>query len=672
MLRPDIINLIGREFYTYSIESEEGEFLYKREFEKIGKNWDDIKIKNSFEKKESFYTDLDVRMVNKDKSLTICIETKTDYKKSKVALDKAKEQLNAYMNYEKKYTGNKVIGILANTTYDEILMYEDNVSDEAKMNFDKVVTMKEICDVLFPTIKNSKEDVMTATYKLNEILHSYGIEAKIRGQFVGTCLLALKNNLDYEDKNGIAKRTSTVIADVKAILGDLLDNSINKAEKLTLLSKNVLDNEKVKKLSNENLNEILKHIETKILPFINDDTTAGQDILNLFFTMFNKYVDKDDKNQAFTPDHITDFMCKITKVDYNSRVLDPCCGSGAFLVRALVTERNSCSKLSNRNDIVDKINKEQIYGIEYSEKPFGLSTTNMLIHGDGNTNIIKANCFDKKDWIMNEVKPTVILMNPPYNAQQISFPKEIIDHIEKNKDKKGNEIEVKVLKTYSTNAWPMTKGKPAKEDPTKGLSFVEYMSDCLHDAKITNVKLAVLLPLQCAIGDSGLILRAKENILKHNTLEAVFTLPPEMFHPGASANACCMLFTMGIPHCDSTGKPNKKTFFGYYKEDGFVKKKNLGRVETLDKQGNSIWETKIEPKWLELFNNGDVESGLSAKEYVVASDEWLCEAYMKTDYSTLSVEDFQKTLNDYLSYLVKEGKIYETPKENNGGETNES
>ena len=248
MLRPDIINLIGREFYTYSIESEEGEFLYKREFEKIGKNWDDIKIKNPFEKKESFYTDLDVRMVNKDKSLTICIETKTDYKKSKVALDKAKEQLDAYMNYEKKYTGNKVIGILANTTYDEILMYEDNVSDENKMDFDKVVSMKEICDVLFPTIQNSKEDVMTATYKLNEILHGYGIEAKIRGQFVGTCLLALKNNLDYEDKNGIAKRTSTVIADVKAILGDLLDNSINKAEKLTLLSKNVLDNEKVKNL----------------------------------------------------------------------------------------------------------------------------------------------------------------------------------------------------------------------------------------------------------------------------------------------------------------------------------------------------------------------------------------------------------------------------------------
>lgn len=132
-----------------------------------------------------------------------------------------------------------------------------------------------------------------------------------------------------------------------------------------------------------------------------------------------------------------------------------------------------------------------------------------------------------------------------------------------------------------------------------------------------------------------------------------------MFYPGASANACCMLFTMGIPHFGDHGKPKKKTFFGYYKNDGFTKKKYLGRIELLDANNQSIWETKILPKWLSLFKNGDVESGLSAKEYVTANDEWLCEAYMKTDYSKLCEADFQKTLNSYLSYLVKEGKVYE-------------
>ena len=637
MIRQDIIDVIGKEYLIYTIGSEHNEFCYDVEFKSLGKNWDNIKIKNSHSKKESYYKNLDIRIVNKAKNLTICIETKTDYKKTKKELQKAKEQLNAYMQYEKQYSGNVVVGILANTTYNDVLMYVEEVDNKNLLTFDKIISMEELCNELFPAIKNSKEDVIRATYQLNEILHSFGISEKVRGQFVGTCLLALKNDLEYENLKKQPKATSVVISEIRAILNNLLDKSVDynlsKAEKMLLLDKNVLEDEKVIRLSSNNFNQILTHINNKILPYINDETKAGQDILNLFFTTFNKYVNKDDKNQAFTPDHITDFMCRITEVDYNSRVLDPCCGSGAFLVRALVTARNSCSSLPNKDKIVEKIHKEQIYGIEESEKPFGLSTTNMLIHGDGNTNIIKANCFYKESWIQ-EIKPSVILMNPPYNAQQILFPTKIIDRLETLATKKG-EKKIEILKTYSTGAWNKKNGKPVKEDPTKGLCFVEYMSDCLHKANITNAKLAVLLPMQCAIANSGIILRAKENILKYNTLEAVFTLPPEMFYPGASANACCMLFTMGIPHFDTDGKPKKKTFFGYYKNDGFTKKKNLGRIEVLDTKGQSIWETQIHPKWLSLFKNGDVESGLSAKEYVTASDEWLCEAYMKTDYSKL-------------------------------------
>lgn len=450
-------------------------------------------------------------------------------------------------------------------------MYVEEVDNKNLLTFDKIISMEELCNELFPAIKNSKEDVIRATYQLNEILHSFGISEKVRGQFVGTCLLALKNGLEYKNSKKQPESASVVIAKIKEILNQLLDKDLKKAEKLVLLDKKVLQDERVCNLPDNDFNHILEHINNKILPYINDETKAGQDILNLFFTTFNKYVNKDDKNQAFTPDHITDFMCKITEVDYNSRVLDPCCGSGAFLVRALVTARNSCSSLPNKDEIVEKIHKEQIYGIEESEKPFGLSTTNMLIHGDGNTNIIKANCFYKESWIQ-EIKPSVILMNPPYNAQQILFPTKIIDRLETLATKKG-EKKIEILKTYSTGAWNKKNGKSVKEDPTKGLCFVEYMSDCLHKANITNAKLAVLLPLQCAIANSGIILRAKENILKYNTLEAVFTLPPEMFYPGASANACCMLFTMGISHFDTDGEPKKKHFSAIIKTMDLQKRK---------------------------------------------------------------------------------------------------
>ena len=65
-------------------------------------------------------------------------------------------------------------------------------------------------------------------------------------------------------------------------------------------------------------------------------------------------------------------------------------------------------------------------------------------------------------------------------------------------------------------------------------------------------------------------------------------------------------------------------------------------------------------KWLDLYRNKTVEDGISAMQEVSGSDEWLCEAYMKTDYSKLCEADFQQTLNNYLAYQIKEGKIYES------------
>ncbi|MCF6772343.1 hypothetical protein L3H34_08455, partial [Corynebacterium sp. MC-22] len=60
-------------------------------------------------------------------------------------------------------------------------------------------------------------------------------------------------------------------------------------------------------------------------------------------------------------------------------------------------------------------------------------------------------------------------------------------------------------------------------------------------------------------------------------------------------------------------------------------------------------------EWLKLYRNKTVKAGMSAMQSVTHEDEWLVEAYMETDYSTLTVDDFQTTVNGYLAYLVKEG-----------------
>ncbi|MBE5762987.1 MAG: SAM-dependent DNA methyltransferase [Clostridiales bacterium] len=609
MKRNQMITTVGAGNLVANIENDE--FSYPKEFKKLAITFTPITSKKDNRK----YEKLDLRFV-KD-GVAVLIETKIDFNND---LDSAKEQLAAYVQYEKQlFPTNKIVAILANTTNDDILVWRGVVSDMDFMPTEtKLKTIDEYID-FYTTKINNKEKVMSNTYKLNELLHRYGISEDLRSQFVGTCLLGLKNGLDYNIPSLTAKQ---IRARFSEILENLLNGDLRKAEKLVLLNKNVIDSQDVRALKIEDFRKILEFIEENILPFINDKSTAGQDLLNLFFITFNKYVGKQDKNQAFTPDHITDFMSKICGVNKHSVILDPCCGSGSFLVRAMTQALDDCSTAEEQAEV----KKKQIYGIEYDENVYGLATTNMLIHSDGNSNIRVGSCFDYED-LIKDTKPNVILMNPPYNAQRKHLPEAF------------------------TDTWPKDK----KEDPTKGFYFVKYICDTLNKANV-QATLACLLPVACAIGSSSDISAIKGKILEENTLDAVFTLPGEVFYPGASASACCMVFKIGKKHKDVS---NPDTFFGYYKDDGFKKKKNIGRVEQVDSKGNSKWDA-IEKQWIELYRNRRSVDGLSAVKKVTGKDEWLCEAYMKTDYSKLSDADFQKTINDYLAFLVKEGHVYES------------
>ncbi len=636
--RHEMIDRIGKEYLTANIEA--GEYSYVQEA-------------NSKEKLEKAvghavkHFKLDIRFENN--SVAVLIETKQSFTKAD------EKQLAEYVEEERAlHKGIKIIAILANTNNDKIKVWRYSVDDAHLLKEETVLDAMEHYVKLFDTSRqNDKERVMKNTYDLNELLHKKDIDEKLRSQFVGTTLLyikdmvkktgatriddALKDKLDDVWKMMSAEE---IRAGIKNTLDNLLDNSENKTKKIELLQKNVLNDQKVKKLKIKDWIEILDTILMDIYRYIDADSSEGQDILNLFFIAFNKYTGKADKNQAFTPDHITEFMCRITDVDRTKVVLDGTCGSGSFLVQAMVKEIADCRRDKTEKEaeeLIRQVKEKHIFGIEVEEKAYGLSTTNMLIHGDGNSNIKFGSIFDSKKFIM-EADPDIILMNPPYNAKPIGIPA-----------------------AYKTT-WT-AKAKDGKEDPTKGFVFVHFISDVikeLNDLKekagkpTKQVKLAVLLPVAAAIGTSDIIEKEKIAMLENNTLEAVFTLPNEIFYPGASACACCMLFTLGKPHSEE-----KETFFGYCKDDGFKKKKNLGRVEQFNVDNESLWK-KIEKEWLYLFRNHKAEPGKSATVVVNGESEWLCEAYMKTDYSRLSETDFQTTLNNYLAYQIKEGKVYES------------
>ena len=546
------------------------------------------------------------------------------------------QQLQEYVKYEKAYSDRKIVAILAETEGNNVWTWygQSVIIDDEHMvtNLSTILSFEEYEELCFGKV-NDKLKVVDSIKVLNELLHSDGITEKLRSQFVGTCLLSLKNGLVYEgikptkDKSGKElKPEQVILKNIKEILEGLLSQGgdLNKVGKLAILNNKVLEDQDVTSLSYQELKSLLAYIDNNIVPYINDKNTAGQDLLNLFFTTFNKYVGKSDKNQAFTPDHICDFMSKVINVNKNSRVLDPCCGSGAFLVRALTDAMDDCNTESER----DTVKKSQIFGIEYEDGAFGLSSTNMLIHGDGNSNIIQDSMFNKGKWI-TDANIDVILMNPPYNATKKSCDPEY------------------------TKKWT----SKVTQDPSKGLHFVEWVARQVtgqgEDKTIKNktAKIAVLLPMQAAIGNSKETKLFKKKMLEKYTLEAVFSLPDEMFYPGASAVACCMIFDLSQNHT----KSDKDTFFGYFKDDNFIKRKGLGRVEKVDSNGDSLWE-QVKSNWLSLYRNKREVAGLSVMQKVGYEDEWLAEAYMETDYSTLNSDDFQRTINHYLSFLVKEGE----------------
>jgi len=246
---------------------------------------------------------------------------------------------------------------------------------------------------------------------------------------------------------------------------------------------------------------------------------------------------------------------------------------------------------------MNRIKKEGLFGVEQEEKMYTLTVTNMIIRKDGKSNIYKGDCFDPK--IVKELKEKNInigLMNPPYSQ----------------KDK--SELE-----------------------------FVEQLLDIL----VVGGTGVVVVPMSCAIGTKFKDVR--ERLFQNHTLNAVFSMPDDIFYPTAGTNPCVMVWEAHKPH-DS----RKETFFGFCKNDGFVKRKKLGRIDDYNR-----WPD-ILAYWLKLYHNRDVVDGFSARACVTHEDEWLCEAYMKTDYSMLTQEDFQNTVNEYLAYLVKAGEINES------------
>ncbi len=407
----------------------------------------------------------------------------------------------------------KVIGILYNG-YD-VLVIKDNKQVDLTNN---LLSKEYYVKTLYNQNQIDKNLIYSLTAKINNILHfDFGIKNLSHRMVFTACSLVAKryNAVLVKGMDWVTLQQSIVSTLNKSYENDKKINGKLDiiGETFASIKANLTDNQ-------EKIDEFIDCIE-KISDNINSDYWNGEDVMGIFFNEFTRYKGKTEQGQVFTPDHITSLMYRICGVSYKDRVLDACCGSGAFLVKAM---RNMIKEVGGINNecAVKDIKHNKLFGIEFDKEVYTLACANMMIHKDGKTNIIQDDTRKKEigEWIKSK-HITKVLMNPPYEEKYgcIKIIENVLDNVE------------------------------------QGAICGFILSDQKLETKQKHVR----------------------KMLKKHTLQKIIKLSEETFQGMVSTTTSIFIFKAGEP------QNNKSVFACYIKDDGLITIKNQGRHDYYNK-----------------------------------------------------------------------------------------
>ncbi len=446
--------------------------------------------------------------------------------------------------------------------------------------------------------KEKYDELLVYASDLNEHLHSLKIKEDKRSILLSGILIALKNPPFKKSYKMYGKAKD---------LADFLYGTIRrelKTQNLQLDKMNILlrgygfvtEHESLIKQNSSGvrLRQLIDTIDDKINGYAR--TFEFYDFLGQFYIEFLKYSNADKGlGIVLTPKHITEFMADVIHINQDDVVLDNCTGTGGFLISAM---HKMLRQVKGDTEKEKHIKDNQLYGIEFQDEIYPLAVSNMYLHGDGKSNILHGDCFDQAvterlQQNLGVKKFTKGFLNPPYKS---------------------------------------------KKTDTHEIEFI------LNNLNMLNAggKCVAIIPMSCVLAQQGIELALKKKLLQNHTLEAVFSMPIELFaNSKVSVATSIIVLTAGQKHPE-----NYKTFFGYYRDDGYEKRKTMGRADYHGK-----WHT-VKDNWLILFQNKTEKDGLSITKVVSADDEWCAEAYMKTDYTALTQSDFEKSIRDFVAFKV--------------------
>lgn len=322
-------------------------------------------------------------------------------------------QLEDYMKQESNpnFIGFKYNGI----------NFECYVKGKLVINEKDIKTASYYLDKYFSNKLTNPEIVEANAEKLANMFRNSGINKQYNVPFIGCVMLCLKFKKDIS----LNISTNELINSLKLSIESIIeDEPRTKKEKKDFL-KNIFNDDSIKRAKLKDLISIISVI-SNVYNFINVSEKTGQDTMNSFLRIFRKWnsADSQEKGEVFTPDHISQIMIELIDLKYNDILLDPTCGSGTFLTNGM---HKMIAQTSDDNEILD-IKQSRIIGIELDSFNATLAGINMLLHGDGSSQIYKEDCFKKLPHIKNNYNK--VLMNPPFSIRipELTFVYETLNN----------------------------------------------------------------------------------------------------------------------------------------------------------------------------------------------------------------------------------------------------
>ncbi|MBP9950075.1 MAG: N-6 DNA methylase [Negativicutes bacterium] len=488
---------------------------------------------------------------------------------------------------------------------------------------DAVLTEQEKHEILI----SSQAQLQRYAKSLNKLMHNLNITAPQRVLYVSGMLLSMQPVVDIhntkiqdglmpEDLKGIqteSKRDGVqIVNQIKEFLNarDIpLDKQNLMLASFSEISKDAqrdektqLDKEVAKLIDGEasTNKQIFTFIYHNI--FLSIDAMAGHlDIMGEMYSEFLKYALGDGKEIGIvlTPPYITKMMATILDVNQDSKVMDLATGSAGFLISAMEmmiqdAENTFGKKTTSAEDKIHIIKTKQLLGVELNAEMYTLAATNMILRGDGSSNIQKGNTFRTPEELYTHFKADKLLLNPPFSYEE------------------------------------------------NGMPFIAFGLD-----KMEKGGLAAII-IQDSAG-SGKAVKTNQAILKKHTLIASIKMPTDLFQPMAGVQTSIYVFEAGKKH------DFKKTVkFIDFRNDGYKRtSRALQELDEPTKRYNDIIDiykagtkAKVEADW--NLDTVYIEDFISE-----SGADWNFDQHKQIDTKP-TFDDFRKTVADYLSWEVEQ------------------